>query len=75
MWYEKAISGRKSGQAYAIVHAAEGGDPTILRRSVTGGIAFFKPSGDDKGLLVLLTDDHYINDPEEKTLEEFSHMR
>jgi hypothetical protein len=75
-WYKKAASARKSGQAYAIVNASGSGDPTILRRNIKAGTALFKPQDDgSRGLVVLITPEFYINDPEERTLEEFNQMQ
>jgi hypothetical protein len=75
LWYKKGMSAYRSNLAYEIVNASEGGDPTILRRSTASGVALFKPGEDrTKGLFVLVTPEHYIHDPEEKTLEEFNHL-
>lgn len=76
LWYRKGMSAYRSNQASGIVTASENGDRTILRRDLQSGLAFFKPGeGGEKGLFVLVTPDHYIRDPEEKTVEEFKQMR
>ena len=61
------------GEAFHIVNLAEMRDPGVLRKILKSGTGVFKPyaDGSSKGLFVLVTSDHNIHDPEEKTLAEF----
>ncbi len=76
LWYTKGMSSYRTSQAFGIVNASEGGDKTILRRNLSSGVALFKPDQNrKKGLVVVVTPEHYVHDSEEKTLEEFMQMR
>jgi hypothetical protein len=76
LWYRKGMASYRFNQAQTIVDASDRGDPTILRRTITSGTGFFKPGPDQRnGVFVLVATDGFVHEAEEKTLEEFNHMR
>ena len=76
VWYRKGEGSREMGEAFHIVNLSEMGDPTVLRKKIKSGTALFKSHANEssKGLFVLVTPDHNIHDPEEKSLAEFNQM-
>lgn len=74
VWHRKGKGSQVMGEACRIVNLSEIGDPSILRKTIKSGTALFKPhaDGSSKGSFVLITPDHYIHDPEEKTPAEFN---
>jgi hypothetical protein len=76
VWYRKGKGSQEMAEAFHIVNLSEMGDPGVLRKKIKSGTALFKPNanGGAKGLFVLVTPDHNIHDPEEKSLAEFNQM-